>query len=209
MSSQVRPAKLKICSGFLVPRRQDPKPLQQERSYLHGLNFVLCTFPHVAHRYFSARLYRELEVAPHPVHLFPKMGLIADADCEDVVGDDFKAFVIPTGSYGTERRRPHAFASFAAALVFMKSTKGWTVLIEFSVETDTLDFYDAVKALGVPVIFSADRLNPSQFSQFGIRAAAVVYPGHETQTDNFADYRPRPGIKGSLSNINLMTSSAV
>lgn len=122
------------------------------------------------------------------------------------MGGDFKAIVFPEHSGAALNNRVYAFEAFAAALSFMQSTKAATVVIEFSVETDTLDFYDAVKALKVPVIFSANRLGPPQFSQLGIREKDVVYPGRSTQSDSFADYRPRPGIRGSLS---LITSNAL
>jgi hypothetical protein len=123
-----------------------------------------------------------------------------------IVGEGFKAIVLPRLT-GAAHRRPHAFVSFAAALPFIETAKECTVLIEFSVDLDTLDFYDAMKAIGVPVIFSANRLDTSQFSQFGIRAIDVVYPERRQQTDNFADFRPRPGITRAASNITLITST--
>ena len=121
------------------------------------------------------------------------------------MGEGFKAIVIAIRPNGD--RRPHVFAEFSNALAFIRSTKSATVIVEFSVETDTLDFYDATKAIGVPIIFSANQLDSSQFPQFGIRPADVVYPERPKQPDCFADYRPRPGIKGSFSSISLMTSS--
>jgi hypothetical protein len=132
------------------------------------------------------------------------------------VGDDFKAIVIAGRSTNRGARDPnaphsncgYAFEAFATALAFMRSTKAQTLIIEFSVETDTLDFYDAVKTLGVPVVFSANRLEPSQFAQFGIKASDVVYPERGKPSESFADYRPRPGIRGSSSNVSLMTSTA-
>jgi hypothetical protein len=81
----------------------------------------------------------------------------------------------------------------------MQSAKAVTVIIEFSVETDTLDFYDAVKVLKVPVVFSANSLRPSEFAQLGIRASEIVYPERRARLEGFADYRPRPGIRGSSS----------
>lgn len=125
------------------------------------------------------------------------------------MGDDFKAIVFSRQSGGALTNRVYAFEAFSAALAFMQSTKAATVIIEFSVETDTLDFYDAVKALKVPVIFSADRLGPSQFARLGIRERDVVRPERPKQPDSFADYRLRPGIRGSLSNISLITSSVL
>ena len=123
--------------------------------------------------------------------------------------NDIKAIVIPGRASGAADNRPHAFSSFAAALAFIKSIKCSTVIVEFGVETDTLDFYDAVKALGLPVIFSANPLGAAQFSQFGIRAADVVYPESQTQPNRFADYRPRPGIKGSYPRMSLIISRAL
>lgn len=91
----------------------------------------------------------------------------------------------------------------------MQSTKTQTVVIEFSVETDTLDFYDAVKALNVPIIFSGNRLEPSQFPQLGIRPSDVVYPERRKPLEGLAAYRPRPGIRGSLSSISRITASVL
>lgn len=91
----------------------------------------------------------------------------------------------------------------------MRRTRAASVIIEFSVEVETLDFYDAVKEISVPIIFSANRLDASQFAQLGIRAAEVVYPNEKRDFESFAGYRPRPGMKGSRSNISLMTSNAL
>ncbi len=103
----------------------------------------------------------------------------------------------------------YAFEAFATALAFMQRTPVETVVIEFSVETETLDFYDALKILKVPVVFSANRLEPSQFAQFGIRSSDVVFPERLKPSDSFADYRARPGIRGSASNISRISSSAL
>jgi hypothetical protein len=115
------------------------------------------------------------------------------------VGDDLKAIVISGRSCEAARGRAYAFEAFSAALAFMQSAKAVTVIIEFSVETDTLDFYDAVKVLKVPVVFSANSLRPSEFAQLGIRASEIVYPERRARLEGFADYRPRPGIRGSSS----------
>ncbi len=135
------------------------------------------------------------------------------------MGDDLKAIVIVGRSSSRragdadashrDRSLAHAFEAFSTALAFIQSTKTQTVVIEFSVETDTLDFYDAVKALNVPVVFSANRLEPSQFPQLGIRVSDVVYPERRKSLECFADYRPRPGIRGSLSSISRITSSVL
>lgn len=113
------------------------------------------------------------------------------------MGDDLKAIVISGRSCEAARGRAYAFEAFSAALAFMQSAKAVTVIIEFSVETDTLDFYDAVKVLKVPVVFSANSLRPSEFAQLGIRASEIVYPERRARLEGFADYRPRPGIRGS------------
>lgn len=114
------------------------------------------------------------------------------------MGDDLKAIVISGRSGEAARGRAYAFEAFSAALAFMQSAKAAvTVIIEFSVETDTLDFYDAVKVLKVPVVFSANSLRPSEFAQLGIRASEIVYPERRARLEGFADYRPRPGIRGS------------
>lgn len=114
------------------------------------------------------------------------------------MGDDLKAIVISGRSCESARGRAYAFEAFSAALAFMQSAKAAvTVIIEFSVETDTLDFYDAVKVLKVPVVFSANSLRPSEFAQLGIRASEIVYPERRARLEGFADYRPRPGIRGS------------
>lgn len=123
--------------------------------------------------------------------------------------EGFKAIVIPATASSSRANRPHVFNTFSSALAFMRGTRASTVIIEFSVEVETLDFYDAVKAISVPVIFSANRLDASQFSQLGIRAADVVCPNDERGVESFAGYRPRPGLKGSRSNVRLMTSSAL
>lgn len=113
------------------------------------------------------------------------------------MGDDLKAIVISGRSSEVAKGQAYAFEAFASALEFMQSAKAVTVIIEFSVETDTLDFYDAVKVLKVPVVFSANNLRPSEFGQFGIRAGDVVYPERRTRLEGFADYRPRPGMRGA------------
>ena len=105
------------------------------------------------------------------------------------MGEVFKAIVIEGRSHND--KRSYAFEGFSAALAFMQSKKSEMVIVEFSVETDTLDFYDAVKALRVPIIFSANRLEPSQFAAFGIGRADVVYPERRKKIESFADYRPR------------------
>lgn len=120
---------------------------------------------------------------------------------------DLRAIVIRRRANTAPDNRAFAFEAFSAALAFMQSTKAATVVIEFSVETDTLDFYDAVKALKVPVVFAANRLDPLQFYELGIRAADVVYPERLKRYENLADFRPRPGIRGSYS--SLITSSAL
>ncbi|CCB67438.1 MULTISPECIES: hypothetical protein [unclassified Hyphomicrobium] len=122
------------------------------------------------------------------------------------MGDDLKAIVISGRLSEAAKGRAYAFEAFSAALAFMRSAKAVTVIIEFSVETDTLDFYDAVKVLKVPVVFSANSLQPSEFAQFGIKAADVVYPERRTRLEGFADYRPRPGIRGSSTTIRPIKS---
>lgn len=118
------------------------------------------------------------------------------------MGEHFKAIVIVG-------RRAYVFEAFSTALSFMRSHRAETLFIEFSVETDTLDFYDAVKMLGVPVVFSANRLELSLFAQLGIRASEIVFPERRRPLDSFADYRPRPGIHGSSCGIRMMSSRAL
>jgi hypothetical protein len=50
------------------------------------------------------------------------------------------------------------------------------VLVEFGVEAETMDFYDAAKALEIPVVFSANSLLPHSLSQYGLSASAIVRP---------------------------------
>ncbi|MFT3733284.1 MAG: hypothetical protein QM780_18010 [Hyphomicrobium sp.] len=100
------------------------------------------------------------------------------------VRDDFKAFVIVGGAGNNGMRasdaccdhRAYAFDAFSSALAFMRSTKSQSVIVEFSVETDTLDFYDAAKLLNVPVVFSVNRLQASEVGQFGMRVSEIVFP---------------------------------
>jgi hypothetical protein len=132
------------------------------------------------------------------------------------VGDDFKAIVIAghSNNWGANdpaarhNSRAYVFEAFSDVLNFIRSTKAVTLIIEFSVETDTLDFYDEVKKLGVPVVFSANSLGPSQFSKFGIRASDVVYPNRYRLSESFADYRPLPGIRGTSPATRAMAPGA-
>ena len=71
----------------------------------------------------------------------------------------------------------YAFNSFASALAFMRATKTDAVVVEFDVEVETMDFCDAVKALKVPVVFSATSLETSDPQQYGFSWSDVVYPG--------------------------------
>jgi hypothetical protein len=70
----------------------------------------------------------------------------------------------------------YVFNSFASALALMRATKADAVVVEFDVEVETMDFCDAVKALKVPVIFSANSLEPHDLAQYGLSASDVIYP---------------------------------
>ena len=70
----------------------------------------------------------------------------------------------------------YAFNSFARALAFMRATKADAVVVEFEVEVETMDFCDAVKALKVPIIFSATSLEPHDLPQYGLSRLDVIYP---------------------------------
>ncbi len=100
--------------------------------------------------------------------------------------DGFQAIVIVERpeKHGTRRRHTpsrrntlaYAFNSFAPALDFMRATKADAVVVEFDVEAITMDFCDAMKALKVPVIFSANSLEPNDLAQYGLSASDVIYP---------------------------------
>lgn len=75
----------------------------------------------------------------------------------------------------------YVFGSYSHALAFVRTTKVDSVVIEFDVEADTLDFCDAVKALEVPIVVSANSLEPRDLSQFGISGSDVIYPAHPSR----------------------------
>ncbi|WP_045834994.1 hypothetical protein [Hyphomicrobium sp. 99] len=75
----------------------------------------------------------------------------------------------------------YVFGSYGEALAFVQGTKVNSVVIEFDVEADTLDFCDAVKALKVPIVVSANSLEPQNLTQFGISGSSVFYPAGATQ----------------------------
>jgi hypothetical protein len=75
----------------------------------------------------------------------------------------------------------YVFGSYGQALAFVRATKVDSVVIEFDVEADTLDFSDAVKALKVPLVVSANSLEPRDLSQYGISGRDVFYPAHPSQ----------------------------
>ncbi len=119
--------------------------------------------------------------------------------------DGFKAIVIVgrPSHHGTQRQDllcgpravAYAFNAFSPALAFMRRTKSQTVVVEFGVEVDTLDFYDAAKALKVPVIFSANTLEPSDLGEFGIKVSNVVFAGQGLERKLLREptaYRPAP-----------------
>ena len=100
--------------------------------------------------------------------------------------DGFKAIVIVdrSSNYGmrlrdTLQRRnavAYVFKKYAPALAFMRATKVDTVVVEFDVEVETLDFCDAAKALKIPILFSAKALQPDELTEYGVREADVIYP---------------------------------
>jgi len=69
----------------------------------------------------------------------------------------------------------YVFASYGQALAFVQETKVDSVVIEFDVETDTLDFCDAVKALKIPIVVAASSLEPHNLTQYGIDGGRVVH----------------------------------
>ncbi|CAA2142713.1 hypothetical protein [Hyphomicrobium sp. ghe19] len=75
----------------------------------------------------------------------------------------------------------YVFGSYGQALEFVRKAKVDSVVIEFDVEADTLDFCDAVKALEVPIVVSANSLEPRDLSQYGIRGSDVFYPAHPSR----------------------------
>ena len=97
----------------------------------------------------------------------------------------FKVIVIvePSSDYGTERRDAlcartvaHAFSSYAPALAFMRTNRAGAVVVEFDVEEETLDFYDAAKALKVPVVFTANSPMLDDLTHYKLGGLDVVYP---------------------------------
>ncbi len=70
----------------------------------------------------------------------------------------------------------YVFGSYGQALAFVQETKVNSVVIEFDVEKETLDFCDAVKALKVPIVVSASSLEPQDLAQYGLDGAEVIYP---------------------------------
>ena len=99
--------------------------------------------------------------------------------------DGFKAIVIVEhpSDYGMQRRDAlgprnvaHAFSSYAPALAFMRTNKAGAVVVEFDVELETLDFYDAAKALKVPVVFTANSPMLGDLTQYKLGGLDVVYP---------------------------------
>ncbi len=100
--------------------------------------------------------------------------------------DGFQAIVVVERprKQGTRRRHTpsrrntlaYVFNSFAPALDFMRATKADAVVVEFDVEVATMDFCDAVRALRVPIIFSANSLEPNDLAQYGLSASDVIYP---------------------------------
>lgn len=84
----------------------------------------------------------------------------------------------------TRRKRSgsaYVFGSYGQALAFVQETKVNSVVIEFDVEKETLDFCDAVKALKVPIIVSAGSLEPHDLTQYGIDRSEVIYPAGTSQ----------------------------
>jgi hypothetical protein len=100
--------------------------------------------------------------------------------------DGFQAIVVVERprKHGTQLRHTsshrntvaYAFNSFAPALAFMRATKVDAVVVEFDIEVETMDFCDAAKALKVPIIFSANGLEPHDLAQYGLSASDVIYP---------------------------------
>jgi hypothetical protein len=125
--------------------------------------------------------------------------------------EGFKAIVIvgrPGQNWQHRQGRPcgpravaYTFRAFSSALAFMRGTKSQQVVVEFGVEVDTLDFYDAVKALNVPVIFSANSLEPSHLRDFDINVSNVVYADRRLESRPVSDSgtsRPVPGVEARL-----------
>ena len=53
--------------------------------------------------------------------------------------------------------------------------------MEFDVEVETLDFYDAAKALKVPVVFTANSPMLGDLTQYKLGGLDVVYPRTATR----------------------------
>lgn len=86
--------------------------------------------------------------------------------------------------YDTRHKRTggaYVFGSYGQALAFVRATKVDSVVIEFDVEADTLDFCDALKALKVPIVVSANSLEPRDLTQYGIGGSDVFYPARAIQ----------------------------
>jgi hypothetical protein len=99
----------------------------------------------------------------------------------------FKAIVIVARANSDEMRLrdnirqrkaiAFAFETYGPALVLMRTSKVDTVLVEFDVETETIDFCDAAKALKIPILFSANELNTRTLAEYGLSRSDIIYPG--------------------------------
>jgi DNA-binding response OmpR family regulator len=61
----------------------------------------------------------------------------------------------------------HVFNAFAPALALLQSKKIDTVVVEFDTDKPTVDFCEAVRGMGVPVVFSSGRVEPHDLRQYG------------------------------------------
>jgi hypothetical protein len=100
--------------------------------------------------------------------------------------DDFKAIVIIDSRNHEMRLRDthqqrqafaYVFKEYAPALAFMQASKVETVVVEFDVEIETLNFWDAAKDLKIPVVISTNSLKPHDLTRYGVRGSNVFYPG--------------------------------
>jgi hypothetical protein len=82
----------------------------------------------------------------------------------------------------------HVFASYSAALLLLQRKKIACVLIEFDNDKPTVDFCNAVRRIGVPLVFSASPVAPHDLRQFGFR---VNFPQRRESPTIFLPYRSR------------------
>ena len=70
----------------------------------------------------------------------------------------------------------HVFNDFPGALQLMKRKKIDAVVVEFDTDKDTLEFCDAARSLGIPVIYSSAPIEPFDLRQYGFQVVFTELP---------------------------------